>query len=506
MKKLLLLIPFLYLGTSVQAALYVAPDGNDANTGTLASPFKTIPRAITTAVPGDTIYIRGSIYELTTTISIGSAKNGSANMPYCLWGYPGETPVLDFSKQPFGSKGISLRASYWHLKDLIVRGAGDNGLYIGGGSHNIVENCSFFENRDSGVQLDSGASHNRMINCDSYHNADPTDYGDADGFAPKLTVGTGNYFYGCRAWGNCDDGWDGYMRGATDVTTTLEQCWTWGNGYLKNGSDPGPQANGNGFKMGGGDNSNSEQLMHHFILRHCLAFNNKAKGFDQNNNTGSMTLLQCSGFANRTANYRISKTLSAGQTLVVKNCLSHDGSVELGGFAVQQSNSWLPPFQVSAADFISIDPALAAAPRNTDGSLPDIPFLRLAPGSDLIDGGTDLGLPFFGPAPDLGAFESNYATRIAYSQQHEVIFSLKQNFPNPFNPSTQIGYTMSRPGHATLQIFNIRGEWVTTLIDGHQAAGEHQVIWRPANAPAGIYFCRLSAAGHVEVKRLLLQK
>ncbi|NIV12940.1 MAG: hypothetical protein GWN62_17160, partial [Aliifodinibius sp.] len=49
-------------------------------------------------------------------------------------------------------------------------------------------------------------------------------------------------------------------RGTDDITTTVENCWTWGNGYLEDGSDPGPQANGNGFKMGGGDNGNSDSL------------------------------------------------------------------------------------------------------------------------------------------------------------------------------------------------------------------------------------------------------
>ena len=44
---------------------------------------------------------------------------------------------------------------------------------------------------------------------DSYFDTDPVDYGDADGFAPKLTLGSGNYFFGCRAWKNCDDGLDG---------------------------------------------------------------------------------------------------------------------------------------------------------------------------------------------------------------------------------------------------------------------------------------------------------
>ena len=67
-------------------------------------------------------------------------------------------------------------------------------MHINGGSFNIIEFCSFSGNGDSGLQLDNGASGNQIINCDSYQNADPPDYGDADGFAPKLSVGGGNSF------------------------------------------------------------------------------------------------------------------------------------------------------------------------------------------------------------------------------------------------------------------------------------------------------------------------
>jgi len=55
--------------------------------------------------------------------------------------------------------------------------------------------------------------------------------------------------------------------------------------------------------------------------------------------------------------------------------------------------------------FASVDEALAEAARQADGSLPDVSFMVLATGSDLIDVGTDVGLPYNGSAPDLGAFE-----------------------------------------------------------------------------------------------------
>lgn len=64
------------------------------------------------------------------------------------------------------------------------------------------------------------------------------------------------------------------------------------------------------------------------------------------------------------------------------------------------------PVTVTADDFVSLDESLLTAPRQADGSLPSIDFMRLAAGSDLVDKGVDLKFPFKGAAPDLGCFES----------------------------------------------------------------------------------------------------
>jgi hypothetical protein len=496
----------LFLTNLLSAQIYIAPNGQDTYPGTIDSAYATFPKAINEAMAGDTIYVRGGTYNLTSTITISAVKNGTEELMYTLAAYENEVPLLDFSAQAFGSRGVVLKANYWHFKGLNIKGAGDNGLNIDFGMNNIIENCSFYENRDSGVQLGNGSANNRFINCDSYYNADPTDYADADGFAPKLTVGSGNYFYGCRAWGNCDDGWDGYMRGATDVTTTLENCWTWGNGYLKNGSDPGPQANGNGFKMGGGDNSNSELLMHHFVLINCIAFDNKGKGFDQNNNVGSMTLNNCTGYRNLEANYRIQRVLNPGQTLTVKNCASYDGLVELGTFAVQETNSWLSPFAVTAEDFLSLDTSLADAPRQSDYSLPEIAFLHLAEGSDLIDGGVDLGFAFKGLAPDLGAFESDYLTSL---EENITVtnYQLYQNYPNPFNPNTNIQFTIPKPEYVTLKVYSLLGQQVKILVAGNLPAGSYTVEFQAADLASGVYFYRLQAGeDFVQMRKMVFVK
>jgi hypothetical protein len=209
--------------------IFVSTTGSDTTAGTMDSPLKTITKAMSLAKGGDTIYVRGGAYALSSTISF--TKSGTATAKYYLFAFQNERALLDYTGMAITSsnRGINLSKSYWYLKGLDIRKAGDNGMNISG-SNNIVENCSFSENGDTGLQLSGGASNNQIINCDSYYNVDPSQ-GNADGFAPKLDVGTGNYFYGCRSWQNSDDGWDGYMRPADNVTTTLENCWTFQNGY-----------------------------------------------------------------------------------------------------------------------------------------------------------------------------------------------------------------------------------------------------------------------------------
>jgi hypothetical protein len=391
---------------------YVDPNGNDSNVGDINHPFKTIKKGVDTAVAGDTVYVRGGTYTYTgssTAITL-PVKNGSSPTNRCsLIGYNGERPLIDFTAMTGTSAdGLKINGSYWYVKGIDFKGAPHNGIKISGGSYNIVEFCSSYENRNTGVQLGNGSAYNQIKNCDSYYNCDATQ-GDADGFSPKLDVGTGNYFYGCRSWQNSDDAYDGYLRGADDVNTTYENCWAFKAGYLKSGSQS--QGNGNGFKMGGSDD---KTLRHNVILKKCLAFSNKVKGFDQNNNKGSMTLYNCTSVSNLTYNYSIILALASGKTAKVTNCISAGlGDVNLVDFVDQNTNSWMPPFVVTYEDFLSIDPCLADpcsvyGARNADGSLPDINFMHLALGSDLIDGGTDVNLPYHGSAPDLGAFEFYY--------------------------------------------------------------------------------------------------
>ncbi|MGA9406540.1 MAG: T9SS type A sorting domain-containing protein [Bacteroidota bacterium] len=497
-------IALLLMLNIMEAQLYVSISGSDTSAGTIDAPLQTITKALSIMHAGDTVYVRGGTYSLTSTIN--TPKSGTSSAMYYLFAYPGERPFLDFSAMAISgsNRGINLSKNYWYIKGFDIWRAGDNGMIISG-SNNIIENCSFSENEDTGLQLGGGASNNRVINCDSYYNADPSQ-GNADGFAPKLDVGTNNYFYGCRSWQNSDDGCDGYLRPSDSVFTTFEMCWTFHNGYLKSGA--ASVGNGNGFKMGGGDNSNADSLRHNMTLINCLAFDNRVKGFDQNNNRGSMTLLNCTGYRNGT-NYHINEALKTGSILTIKNCISAGtGGVSVLASAVQATNSWLPPFSVTDTDFVSLDTAGVTGPRKPDGSLPDILFMHLAEGSDLIDAGTNVGLPFNGSAPDLGAFESDYVTRVSNDRQmmSPRSPSLSQNFPNPFNPSTIISYQLPVNSYVTLEVFNELGQKVAMLAKERQVAGVHEVIFSSRDFPSGIYFYRLETNETVIVKKMILLK
>lgn len=473
---------------------YVAVNGNDDNDGTEGKPFKTIEKAISLVQPGETIYVRGGRYELLSTISVSESGRGDAMIT--LKAYPGERPILDFSGQELGgsNRGIMLTGNYWFIRGFDITGAGDNGMKIEGGSNNIIENCAFYRNRDSGLQIDNGASNNTITNCDSYYNADPPDYGDADGFAAKLNVGSGNSFYGCRAWKNCDDGWDGYLRGADDVSTMAENCWAFENGYLEDGTNPGSQANGNGFKMGGSDD---QSLRHNYTLKNCLAFKNKAKGFDQNHDKGSMILYNCTGHNNLDANYRITEELAAGKVLIVKNCLELGGTADIGSFAEQEKNSWLSPFEVTAADFVSLNDSAAYGPRQEDGSLPDISYMHLAEGSDLIDAGVDVGLPYSGSAPDLGCFESVYTVLPANMLSENIRF-----YPNPVQSKGFVQFNPVTGGRYEIKLYDVTGRFVKILADENMRGGKQQIEIDVSGVNAGVYICRIT----LDKKPLLVNK
>ena len=375
---------------------------NEPVNGTVVSSEADIINAINSARAGTTIYVRGGTYYFNSTIA--ARNSGSSSAKINLRAHPNDSkrPKFDFSAMSENSsnRGMILSGDYWHIYGIDFFKAGDNCLNVSG-DNNTIEFSTFSECADTGLQLGGGASNNLILNSDSYFNADST-LENADGFAAKLDVGTGNKFVGCRAWNNLDDGWDGYMRQTNNVTTTHENCWAIDNGKLKNGNKGA--GDGNGFKTGGSDGKDKS---HNAVYKHCIAAGNVYDGFDHNGNRGSVTILNSTAHGNgRNINFSSSNPAAS---LTVKNTVSLDGG-NSDSFRADRtdisSNSWQNGRQASRSDFVSIDTRQLKAPRKADGSLPDIDYMKLVPGSDLIDSGANVGLPYNGSRPDIGAFES----------------------------------------------------------------------------------------------------
>jgi sugar lactone lactonase YvrE len=92
------------------------------------------------------------------------------------------------------------------------------------------------------------------------------------------------------------------------------------------------------------------------------------------------------------------------------------------------------------------------------------------------------------------------------SAQRPTGYVLSQNYPNPFNPTTTISFTLPREGFVTLEVRNILGQLVATLVDENLSAGLHTVRFDASRFASGAYFYRLSAGGIQEVRKMLLMK
>ncbi|MFZ5432253.1 MAG: T9SS type A sorting domain-containing protein [Calditrichota bacterium] len=86
------------------------------------------------------------------------------------------------------------------------------------------------------------------------------------------------------------------------------------------------------------------------------------------------------------------------------------------------------------------------------------------------------------------------------------LFTLHPNFPNPFNPTTQIAYELPQTERVTMKVFNLMGENIATLVDGMQTAGSHTTVFDGSGLASGVYFYSMQTAGFVQTRKMMLLK
>ena len=395
---------------------YLSPEGNDSNPGTISQPFFTLNKVWSVLLAGDTVYLRGGTYQYNSTQYLINRK-GTATNTIKIWAYPGEIPVITRNTttafKDNWQSGICFIGDYFHWKGLEITGFTQleskvyTGFRISDSNNNIFERINSHHN-GHGCTISGKSNGNLVLNSDFHNNQDPLTepkYEDADGLEIcYIPAGMTNSIKGCRFWWNTDDGLDLWEN---DGTVMIDSCWSWNNGFI-----PGtftPAGNGNGFKLGITTVNHGTKVLR--TLKNCLAYNNRARGFDQNKALCSIVLNNTTAYQNGTSGFVFDY---GGILAVVKNSISYKNEIapSLIATAITAANSfrdneYMPsPSSISDSDFLSMDDTQLEAPRKVDGSLPEINFMHLAVGSTLIDTGVDVGLPYWGMAPDLGAFET----------------------------------------------------------------------------------------------------
>lgn len=462
-RSLLFLLFFLFTHSGASSAVfYVSADGSDVNPGTRDHPFATIQKAQDFASPGDTVYIRGGTYHITESMISHVEQNLFACITYLdksglpgkrinYWAFPQEKPVFDFTAvKPANQRvvGIWVEGDYIHIKGIEMIGVQvtitshtESYCIYSWGNHNIFELINMHDNLGTGLRHRTGGN-NLFLNCDAYRNHDNVSEdkrgGNTDGFGchPK-DGGTGNVFRGCRAWFNSDDGYD-CIRSSEPII--FENCWAFYNGYSPAFSSLG---DGNGFKAGGYAYDEASKIPSPVPVNtiiFCLAVYNKANGFYSNHHLAGNIWYNNTAYRNKT-NYNMVNRESPYSDNINVDGYDHVMKNNLGYKARNQETAYINPslnilennyfdldVNITDQDFISLDENLLTAERKTDGSLPDIDFMKLHPSSDLVDRGTDAGFPFKGSAPDLGAFEQDSsATTLLLSAERPAM----RIYPNP---------------------------------------------------------------------------
>lgn len=124
-------------------------------------------------------------------------------------------------------------------------------------------------------------------------------------------------------------------------------------------------------------------------------------------------------------------------------------------------------------------------------------------GSDMSD--DDFCPPPPGPLAASGS-QSGGGMTIASADEAPVAFALYQNGPNPFNPSTMIKYALKEDCNVRMDVFNVLGQRVATLIDEYQTQGHKSIRWNARGVASGVYFYRLQAGDFTQTRKMVLTK
>lgn len=381
---------------------FVATDGDDDGAGTSDDPFASWQRGIDAARDGDRVVVGPGTYS-SGPKGVTIPRYASRKAPVSFEAAdPDNRPVLDCSgldEDQFVC--VEIDARWWRISGVEIIGTPQvsedtpYAVLMDETRHVTLENVAVHDNHGVGIALIDDSRHNLLRNVDAYRNQDeltdpPYENGDGIDLSGLRRSGVGNRVVGCRMWWNSDDGIDLWE---SEAAVEIRRSWSFRNGYISGTTQPA--GNGQGFKLG----RNFDGPQH--VLTRNLAWGNRSYGFDENGASGRMTFLHNTSYDNGEGQY----AMYAGLRHLMRNNVALPKRSYIVREVDDRFNSWTLPVRVTERDFRSTSWVGADGPRDPDGSLPHLQFLRLRAGSDLVDAGKDIGQPFAGAGPDLGAYE-----------------------------------------------------------------------------------------------------
>jgi parallel beta-helix repeat protein len=370
------------------------------------------------------------------------ATNDTSRFSYCIIEYG--MPILDDST--YYRNGGAFFVDYFHkliISNSIIRN--NNGMNTAiylNNSSATIENCDIYNNAGYGICILGSFSL-----CKIYNNKihDNNGSGMYPGYSSQADI-VGNLIYNNSGWGIF--------------------CWESVSRFINNTIVDN--------NCGGIDfNSNSNNELYNNII-----YGNSVTQIELNN-TCDPDFYYCDieggteGFTGDGAG-----TEYTGQ---YENCIDSD-----------------PAF----VDTLNFNYTLLEGSPCLDAGTPDVTGLNLPPtdaagNARIIDGRVDIG-SYEGPHPAVSVEDT--PTNIIKS------FALSQNYPNPFNPVTTIHYELPNAAHVTIEVFNVMGQKVQTLINEQKPAGEYNLLLNGKDLSSGIYFYHIKAGRFVDVKKMVLLK
>jgi hypothetical protein len=278
-------------------------------------------------------------------------------------------------------------------------------------------------------------------------------------------------------------------------------------------------------------------------LVNCIIISNDAGNFGggMSNDMSSPILINCVFYDNSAVGAGGGISNYTNSQAIMINCLISGNSAGYGG---GMWNGWSSPtatnciFWGNTPDEIDGGSSIVTFSDiqggwEGEGNIDVDPFFRDPENGDFHLMSTECGDPFDSPCidtglpdiidslldcswglgtilSDMGAYGGGDSTTVGITDDKEREipnrFALAQNYPNPFNISTVIHYQITTTSNVTIEIYDILGRKVETLIEEEQPSGYHRAIWNAESKSSGIYFYRIQAGDFVESRKMMLLK